>query len=175
MATALDILDAYGLPDLTMRRIAETLGVQPSALYWHVASKQDLLRAVADTILADLPSFRGGDLVDLRLWAARFHTCLMAHRNAAELVWSVLTLQTWEAGIGWPIEQGLLDRGFDPAVAHAGATGVLHLVLAHAFDEDQRRQAVRLKVLPGAPTESAVGLDEAVRLLVAGLQASQPC
>jgi hypothetical protein len=47
-----EILDAYGLGDLSMRRLAERLGVKAGALYWHVANKQSLLAAVSDEILA---------------------------------------------------------------------------------------------------------------------------
>ncbi|MDQ6741232.1 MAG: TetR family transcriptional regulator, partial [Actinomycetota bacterium] len=32
--TALKILRDYGLADLSMRRLARDLGVQPGALYW---------------------------------------------------------------------------------------------------------------------------------------------
>ena len=48
---AIAVLDAYGLADLTMRRLGAELGVQPSALYHHFANKQALLAAVADEIL----------------------------------------------------------------------------------------------------------------------------
>ena len=36
---AVGILDMYGLPDMSMRRIASELGLQPSALYHHFANK----------------------------------------------------------------------------------------------------------------------------------------
>lgn len=49
---ALTLLQERGLPDLTMRRLAQALGVQPSALYWHVADKQTLLAAVSGRVLA---------------------------------------------------------------------------------------------------------------------------
>ncbi len=48
---AVGILDMYGLPDMSMRRIASELGLQPSALYHHFANKQVLLAAVADELL----------------------------------------------------------------------------------------------------------------------------
>ena len=48
---ALHVLDRYGLADLTMRRLATELGVQPSALYHHFPNKQALLAAVADEVL----------------------------------------------------------------------------------------------------------------------------
>ena len=49
---ALQILDEYGLPDLTMRRLAGALDVQASALYWHFPNKQTLLAELANRILA---------------------------------------------------------------------------------------------------------------------------
>ncbi|MFS0702718.1 TetR family transcriptional regulator, partial [Cellulomonas sp. 179-A 4D5 NHS] len=61
VAAALEILDEYGLGDLTMRRLAGSLGVQPGALYWHVANKQALLAEVADAIVAELPVPASGD------------------------------------------------------------------------------------------------------------------
>lgn len=51
VATAVDILRRYGLADLSMRRLARELDVQPGALYWHVANKQELLVEVADQLL----------------------------------------------------------------------------------------------------------------------------
>ena len=49
---ATELLDYYGIADLTMRRLARELDVTPGALYWHFANKQELLGAVADRILA---------------------------------------------------------------------------------------------------------------------------
>ena len=54
LAAALGLLDEAGLEQLTMRRLAAALGVQNGATYWHFRSKQALLEAMADTLLADL-------------------------------------------------------------------------------------------------------------------------
>ena len=51
VAKATEVLDNYGIADLTMRRLARELDVSPGALYWHFANKQELLGAVADRIL----------------------------------------------------------------------------------------------------------------------------
>lgn len=48
---AVDVLDEVGLESLSMRRLGAELGVQPSALYHHVANKQTLLGLMADEIL----------------------------------------------------------------------------------------------------------------------------
>ena len=59
--TALELLRESGLPGMSMRTLASRIGVQPSALYWHVPSKQVLLTAVAERILATMrPVAAGG-------------------------------------------------------------------------------------------------------------------
>ena len=52
------ILQSYGLGDLSMRRLAKELGVQPGALYWHVANKQELLAVLAQRMVAPLVADR---------------------------------------------------------------------------------------------------------------------
>src|SRR5437762_13155785 len=44
---ALKLADADGLDALTIRKLAQHLGVTPMALYWHFRSKEDLLEGVA--------------------------------------------------------------------------------------------------------------------------------
>ena len=50
--TIVTLLDTHGLSSLTMRRLGAELDIQPSAIYHHFPSKQALLAAVADEILA---------------------------------------------------------------------------------------------------------------------------
>lgn len=49
--TALTMLDRDGGASMTMRGVADRLGVTPMALYNHVSSKDDLLRAIAAHVL----------------------------------------------------------------------------------------------------------------------------
>ncbi|MER5426955.1 TetR/AcrR family transcriptional regulator [Streptosporangium roseum] len=51
---ALRLADTEGLPAVTIRRLAAELGVAPTALYWHVKNKDELLSALADRLLAAL-------------------------------------------------------------------------------------------------------------------------
>lgn len=55
LATAMELLDQRGLPDLTMRKLAAELGIRPSALYWHFPDKQTLLARLADRIVGSAP------------------------------------------------------------------------------------------------------------------------
>jgi Bacterial regulatory proteins, tetR family len=59
------IADADGLPFVTMRRVADSLGVSTMALYRHVPNKQDLTLQMTDSVFAavrlpDIPSRPGG-------------------------------------------------------------------------------------------------------------------
>src|SRR4051812_4937649 len=85
---ALGVLDAYGLADLTMRRLGSELGVQPSALYHHFDNKQTLLAAVADEILARGTQGARPDAWDDRLVAicSQLRDAMLAYRDGAELV-----------------------------------------------------------------------------------------
>lgn len=49
--SALALIDERGVSAVTMRGLAETVGVTPMALYNHVSSKRDLLAAVADHVI----------------------------------------------------------------------------------------------------------------------------
>ena len=47
---ALKLADSDGLDALTIRKLAQDLGVTPMALYWHFRSKDELLDAVAEHV-----------------------------------------------------------------------------------------------------------------------------
>ena len=49
---AIEILDASGESALTFRALAARLATGSGAIYWHVASKNDLLAAAADDVVA---------------------------------------------------------------------------------------------------------------------------
>ncbi|RJN32036.1 TetR/AcrR family transcriptional regulator [Nesterenkonia natronophila] len=52
----------YGVQDVSMRRVAGELGVQPGALYYHVPNKQEMLRQVAHRVLEPLREVSGEPL-----------------------------------------------------------------------------------------------------------------
>ena len=41
-----------------MRKVAAEVGLAPTGIYWHVGSREDLLNAVLDEMIADLPPIR---------------------------------------------------------------------------------------------------------------------
>lgn len=93
---ALTILDEYGLGDLTIRRLTRHLGTAAGAMYWHYPSKQALLGAVADRILAPYAEFTptGQWRADTAAMAELLYTCLTSYRDGAEVVSAALATNT---------------------------------------------------------------------------------
>ena len=56
--TARALVKAGGTASLSMRKLSAELGVAPTAIYWHVGDRAELLNAVLDAELADLPKVR---------------------------------------------------------------------------------------------------------------------
>lgn len=181
---ALGILEAQGLPDLTMRRIAEALGVQPSALYWHFPNKQTLLAAVSERILAPgdaapdpaLPWHEGATAV-----ASTLRRCLLRYRDGAELVSSSLAMGLVEAPAQRQLFELAVGRGMSPALARVAASTITHFVLGHTFQAQQRLEMARVAALAVGAAETAraePGPDDdfegGVRLIVRGAAASAP-
>jgi len=55
---ALALADAEGLEALTIRRLAQELGVTPMALYWHFKNKDELLSGVVDQLWGKVDTTR---------------------------------------------------------------------------------------------------------------------
>lgn len=165
-AQALSLLEAVGLPDLTMRRLGHQLGVQPSAIYHHFSDKQTLLAAVADTLLTRLrPVTVTGWEDGVVAVCTDLRDVLLSVRDGAELVATV-----WAFGLGATAPYDLLvatlkDGGVGD-LAPVAARTVLHFVYGHVLDEQTRLQAAAVGAIEDAglrdPADFATGLAIAV-------------
>lgn len=77
--TAVRIADERGLEGLSMRKLAEELGVKPAALYNHVSGKDALLDGMIETIMSKMgsPSEHAGG------WEGRIRERLLRSREIA--------------------------------------------------------------------------------------------
>ena len=50
----MQLADAAGLDALTIRKLAQELGVTPMALYWHFRSKDELLDGLAERVWSEI-------------------------------------------------------------------------------------------------------------------------
>src|SRR6516162_6114512 len=85
---ALVLLDEVGLDELTMRRLAEGLGVKAASLYRHVRNKDELLALLGDEISAEisLPRSSGSWRDQLTESAWNVRRGLLAHRDGARVL-----------------------------------------------------------------------------------------
>lgn len=138
LAGALALLDEAGIDNLTMRRLATSLGVQNGATYWHFRSKQDLLASMADAMLVNVTA--GLDTTQpwdrqLTELANRLRRALLAHRDGARIF----------AGVFFPLPNalaygdtmiGLLRGAGLPARDAAWAVDTLtYYVVGHTIEE----------------------------------------
>ncbi|WP_189671304.1 TetR family transcriptional regulator [Promicromonospora soli] len=150
---ALRLLDEYGLPDLTMRHIATALEVQASALYWHFPNKQTLLAAVSARILAPMDDVRVEEMTvseAVRQLGARLRECLLAYRDAAELVSSSLALGLVDSPIRPQLMAVTRRDGVPDSLSRVAAEAVMHFVVGYTFHEQQRLTADSFGLLPEA-------------------------
>jgi len=184
VAAALAILDDRGLPELTMRNLASSLGLQPSALYWHFPNKQTLLAAVADEIVARARPVRppGSDWRGaVRAEAIALHDALLAFTDGAEVVSSTLALGLGADDAGRRLADAISSGGFDDETAEQVAEVLLHFVIGQTSYEQQRLQADSLGVLPEAAAPAVLhgvsagtgAFEAGVTLFLAGLEATR--
>ncbi|MFF1615574.1 TetR/AcrR family transcriptional regulator [Amycolatopsis sp. NPDC058278] len=74
-------LDAAGVERLTMRKLAERLEVTSTALYWHVATKEDLLDLALDHVVGEVPvpAPDGRPRAGLRALLMDWRAAMLAH------------------------------------------------------------------------------------------------
>jgi TetR/AcrR family transcriptional regulator, tetracycline repressor protein len=161
---ALRLADAAGLDALTLRKLAQELGVTPTALYWHFQSKDELLSGLADRVWTEVDT----DVEDTAPWPTQLRgllesllRVLRAHPAAADLL-----LHSKKQGqsclrVAEVTLEILRRAGFDPRYASETARSALWAGLmlvasepgkgspsAEGRAESQRRQQIVFATLP---------------------------
>jgi len=164
---ALKLADADGLDTLTIRKLAQDLGVTPMALYWHFRSKDDLLEGMAEQVWGEIEV----NVDPSQPWWAQLQSgleslirVLRAHRSAPQLVLehekrNEAALRATEA-----VLEILMGTGFDAQHASEIAwstlwTGITLVMSETGYHpelsddqraEFQRRNQIELAMLPAA-------------------------
>jgi TetR/AcrR family transcriptional regulator, tetracycline repressor protein len=156
VARALEIGNAEGLDAVSLRRLAQELGVTPMALYRHVRDKQDLINAMTEVVLDGI-DVTVGFTPDMT-WSDRLRLAIDNHKQ--QIVGRPLALPLSIAYTGdgppgfWKVLEDLLgimlDAGFarrDAIIRIRMVTGLLagYMLLlqqgtpANAFPVDGRQ------------------------------------
>jgi TetR/AcrR family tetracycline transcriptional repressor len=137
VATALGLLDEGGIDAVSLRAVAERMGVRVHSVSWHVKTKARLLELMADAIMAGVsldglpadPADRFTELV------RRYRRALLGHRDGARVVAGTYaaeehTLRTIEAVVA-----ALLECGLDERTAAWTAWTVMYFTLGLTQEE----------------------------------------
>src|SRR3954471_6590129 len=168
---ALDLLDADGFDQMSLRRLASHLGMHAPGLYWYIESKQDLIDLMAKTILdrglADLkrpaPETKWEDwLVEL---ACTTRSALLARRDGARVVGSAFLLKTGAFTAAIEIALEILEAaGFDRLLALGATMTLVRFSIGAALGE---------QVSPMSGIVDAEELERVTRELVATVDATK--
>lgn len=147
---ALNLLNEVGVDGLTTRKLAERLGVQQPALYWHFKDKRALLDALAETMMSEghtrpLPEPGEDWPTFLRENARSFRRALLAYRDGARIHAGTRPSDQQFDGIEAQLRL-LCEAGFSPGDAAKALLVIGHYVVGSALeqqasdaDEDSRK------------------------------------
>ncbi len=88
LASAVALADAEGLKALSMRKLAQQVGVEAMSLYNHVKNKDDLLGGIVELVVEeiDVPEIGGHWKQEMRRRCVSAHEVLMRHPWATMLI-----------------------------------------------------------------------------------------
>lgn len=134
--STLQLVDAEGLDAVSMRRLAHILGVRAPSIYNHVETKEEILDAVAASIVAtvDVSGFHTCDWQEgLVRWARSYYEALSAHPNMVP--WFAKGPQRNETSLSAAdqVYGGLRDAGWPPSWATRIAAAARHVIFGAAI------------------------------------------
>ena len=128
---ALQIIDEHGLHALSMRMLANHLGVQAASLYSHYPRKDGVLDAVANLLTknVDTSGFEQGWQIGLTTWGRSYYEGLTAHPNAAPIVAAGSGKRADFLTMADAVHGGLVGSGWPPRLATMIAASVKYIVI----------------------------------------------
>jgi AcrR family transcriptional regulator len=132
--TALALIDEQGLDEVSMRRLADALGVQAASLYSHYKNKDEVLDAVANLLVSgvDTSGFVDGWRQGLIAWARSYRQALISHPNAVPLIASGTGGREQFLAMANEVHGGLVGAGWPARRATEISGAVKYLVIGAA-------------------------------------------
>ncbi|RSM72211.1 TetR family transcriptional regulator [Actinoplanes sp. ATCC 53533] len=134
---ALEVLDDSGAAAVSMRAIAERLGVRMNTVLWHAKSKARLLELMADAIvggasLDGLPEHWRERATEL---ARRYRAALLAHRDGAVVVAGTYAAEPATLDFAEALVATLLDGGLPAREAAWTCWSLVYFVVGLTQEE----------------------------------------
>ena len=169
VAAAVELADEEGIDSLSMRKLAQALGVEAMSLYHHVANKDDLLDGMVDVVFGevDLPAAGSPWQPEIRRRCTSLRSVLLSHPWAVARLDSrrspgMATLQHHDAVIGCLRSGGFTVRGAAQAFAviDAYVLGFVVQQLALPMEPGEDTAELATEILASAPPDSLPHLAE---------------
>ncbi len=141
---AVAALDRGGAGELSLRGLARALDVHPTSLYWHVATRDDLLDLALDAVFGELllPEAPGEDWADdVRRYMHELRGALLRHPWSGALAGSRPLLGPEALARSEALHAALARAGFSGTELTAAAAAVGNLVISSAAAEAAWRAA----------------------------------
>ncbi|MFD7502872.1 TetR/AcrR family transcriptional regulator C-terminal domain-containing protein [Streptomyces sp. NPDC059850] len=154
VTAALELLDDAGLDKLTMRKVAERLGVQLNTVYWHASSKPRLLELMADAMLAGCADGPLPEPWDERAHtlAHRYRAALLARRDGARVMAGTYVAEEHTLRFADTLIGAFLDGGHTPAEAGWRTWSLVYFTIGLTQEEQAAGAARDLDPLLRAAT-----------------------
>jgi AcrR family transcriptional regulator len=122
LRAAISIADQGGLESLSMRKLAQDLGVEAMSVYYYVANKDEILDGILNFVVAEFePAASGPDWkAAIRRSAISAHDVLMRHPWACNLMMSVKRVAPARMAYMESLLGRLREAGFSPNMTHHG-------------------------------------------------------
>ena len=177
-ASALRILAEYGLADVSMRRVATSLGVAPGALYWHIENKQELISCLAAEIVRPVAADAAGEATAPEQLARALREAVLGIRDGAEVVLAAMSqpgarIRGELSTIFEEAVREVANEGAPASVLRSAAAGLVTMTLGAATmyqSGAQLAEATGERPVVGAE-EATREHEEGIALLMAGLRA----
>ncbi|MFC7330726.1 TetR/AcrR family transcriptional regulator C-terminal domain-containing protein [Marinactinospora rubrisoli] len=153
---ALDVLDEQGADAVSIRGIADRLGVRMNTVLWHAKTKARLLELMADAILAeaaleDLPDAWRNRVREL---ARRYRRALLSHRDGARIVAGTYAAEPATLRFADTMVAALLAGGLTEREAAWGCWTIVYFTLGLAQEEQASPDAAVGRRFTGAIADS---------------------
>jgi AcrR family transcriptional regulator len=160
LEAAIGLADERGIESLTMRRLAQELGVEAMTLYYYVANKDEILNGIVDMVVSEieLPPSEADWRAAIRKSAISAHEILVRHPWSASLVLSdggvsAARLRLMDAILGTLREAGfsadMTDHAYHALDSHIMGFTLWEVGMNLGSEEDLRGLAVAfLEELP---------------------------
>lgn len=169
VGAAMRLLAEEGLDAVTVRAVADRLGVQMNTVLWHVKTKKRLLELMADAVVGTIDHTGLPDAADERAaeLIRRYRGALLAHRDGAALVTGTHVPEPHTLRFGEALLAALRASHDDPVAATRIFYALVYFTLGLAQEQQTTGDADQDRLARAADPEAHPALIASLHALAA--------